>query len=102
MAHVKEAPIQKAIIDYLTFKRHFFWRNNSGAFKAPHGSFIRFGALGSPDIFLLKEGKLWGIEVKSPTGQLSPYQETFGASLGVNGGKYLVARSVDDVIAVGL
>jgi hypothetical protein len=65
---MSEAEQQRAILDYLQLKGHFCWRNNSGAYKTDHGSFIRFGTLGSPDIFVLRAGCLFGIEVKSATG----------------------------------
>jgi hypothetical protein len=47
---MKEKEIQKAILDYLALKRYFHCRNNSGAYKAEHGSYIRYGTPGSPDV----------------------------------------------------
>jgi hypothetical protein len=100
-----EAQIQHAIMEYLTAKRIFFWRNNSGVMRAgatahDKGRFVRFGAVGSPDIIALHGGRLYGIEVKSPTGRLSEAQKSFGAKIEANGGTYVVARSVDDVMRV--
>lgn len=97
----KEGPIQKAILDYLTLKKYFHWRNNSGAMKTER-SFVRFGTPGSPDIFLLRNGFLWGIEVKSPTGKLSPLQKDFRERMIEAGGTYVTARSLDDVITAGI
>jgi hypothetical protein len=45
---MKESDEQRAILDYLAMRRHFCWRNNSGAFKTEHGSFVRAGMRGSP------------------------------------------------------
>lgn len=94
-----EKDIQKAIIEYLNYRGVFNWRNNSGAMKTEH-SFVRFGAVGSPDVFAMQGGILYGIEVKTPKGVLSPYQKHWGELLEKAGGKYVVARSVDEVMAI--
>ena len=98
MQKVLEKDIQKAILEYLCFKRVCHWRNNTGATKTERGGFIRFGSVGSPDIFALKNGTLYGIEVKTATGKLSHDQDMFGKTLELNGAKYIVARSIDDVM----
>lgn len=105
-----EKETQKAILDYLTLKRYFFWRNNSGGYVKKYerkdGSqgrgYIQYGALGSPDIFLIKNGFIWGIEVKSPTGVLSAHQESFRDRMREAGGTHITARSLDDVMAAGI
>jgi hypothetical protein len=99
---VKEAEIQRAILDYLTLKRYFHWRNNTGAFKAEHGGFYRFGTPGSPDIFVLHDGTLYGIEVKAPQKKQSEAQLHFQVQMTLQGGVYVVAHSIDDVQAIGL
>jgi hypothetical protein len=99
---VKEGAIQAAILDYLRLKGRFFWRNNSGAFKTQHGSFIRFGASGAPDIVGCVDGKFVGLEVKTAKGRLSDDQQSFATALERAGGAYHVVRSIDDVIALGL
>lgn len=97
-----EKSTQKAILDYLALKGIFHWRNNTGAFRAESGSFIRYGAKGSPDIFAVKRpsGRLVGIEVKDAKGRLTEDQAAFGVALARAGGTYIVARSLDDVITV--
>ena len=91
-----EKQIQSAILEYLTLKGIFHWRNNSGAMKTEH-SFVRFGAVGSPDIFALKHGILYGIEVKRPKGKVSEAQKNFGESMVQHGARYMIAYSLDDV-----
>jgi hypothetical protein len=59
--------------------------------------FMRFGALGSPDIFALKDGKCYGIEVKRPGGKQSEAQREFQERLTAAGGLYLLATSIDDL-----
>lgn len=94
---MKEAEIQAAILDYLRLKGHFFWRNNSGAFKTERGGFYRVGTPGAPDIIGCVDGKFVGLEVKTAKGKLSDEQELFAHSLGAINGQYHVVRSIDDV-----
>lgn len=91
-----EKETQKLILDYLSAKGYLFWRNNTGNFKG----FYKAGILGSPDIFVVKPptGQLIGIEVKDVKGKLSEGQELFRDRLNSQGGVYVVARSIDDVI----
>jgi hypothetical protein len=98
---VKESHAQ-AILDYLAVKRHFCWRNNSGAFKAEHGSFVRARMPGSPDIVCCIDGIVVGLEVKGSKGNLSEAQCDFETRIEQAGGRYHVVRSIDDVQACGL
>jgi hypothetical protein len=102
---MKEVEIQRTILDYLAYRKVFAWRNNSGAtvIQTPTARrFIRFGAVGSPDIIAIKDGKVYGLEVKTPTGKLSPNQETFRDGMTKAGGIYQVVRSLEEVQALGL
>jgi hypothetical protein len=96
---LSEKDIQKAIIEYLGYKKVFFYRNNSGAFKRDDGHFYRFGAVGSPDIVCVITGQYVGIEVKAPKGRQSDNQKEFQRQLEAAGGRYILAYSVDDVIS---
>lgn len=82
-----ETSIKKTVKDYLNLKRYFWWYNLAGlgAYK------------GIPDIFILYEGKLYGVEFKSKQGKLSDYQARFQFNMEKAGGKYIVARSLEDV-----
>src|ERR1700691_3381150 len=95
-----EKSTQAAIIQYLELSGIFHWRNNTGSFKNERGGFYRFGALGSPDIFavLPPTGQLVGIEVKDIHGKLNVNQRAFRDALERAGGRYVLARSLDDVI----
>lgn len=103
MKYVKQAlegETLKAILDYLSIKRIFHWRNNSGALETKSGGFVRFGAVGSADVFAIRGGVVYGIEVKSPVGRLSEDQIAFGNGFKEAGGMYVVARSLDDVMEI--
>lgn len=105
MLESSEQEIQKSILEYLTLRRVFAWRNNSGAMPIEsNGSkrFIRFGTIGSPDIFAIKDGKVYGLEVKKPKGKQSDGQVLFQEGMQKAGGIYAVVHSIDEVIALGL
>ena len=61
--------------------------------------FYRFGALGSPDIVCVVNGQYVGIEVKAPKGRQSEHQKEFQRQLEAAGGRYILAYSIDEVIA---
>jgi hypothetical protein len=87
------------------------FRQNVGAYKDPRsGRVIRYGlATGSADLIgwqtvTITEAmvgqrfaRFLSVEVKTPTGRLSPEQETWRAAVLKAGGIAIVARSVDDI-----
>lgn len=97
-----EKQIQNAVEQYLTIKKYFFWKNNTGAMKTEYGGFIRFGAIGSPDICLVKDGFFIGLEIKAPKGRQSEGQILFQKRLKEAGGEYYIIRSIDDLKNIGL
>jgi hypothetical protein len=87
------------------------FRQNVGAYKDPRsGRVIRYGlATGSADLIgwqtvVITEAmvgqrfaRFLSVEVKTPTGRLSPEQETWRQAVLKAGGIAVVARSVDDI-----
>lgn len=73
-------------------------RMNSGAARVGN-RFIRFGFKGCPDVLgQLRDGRLLGVEVKSPTGKLRPEQSVFLERVRGAGGVAFVARDLRDVM----
>lgn len=71
-------------------------RMNSGAAKVGN-RFIRFGWPGCPDVLgQLKDGRLLGVEVKSPTSKLRPEQAVFLERIRGAGGVAFMARDCRD------
>jgi hypothetical protein len=58
---MKESETQKAILEWLAWRKIFHCRNNSGA-------------IGSPDIVCVINGQYVGIEVKAPKGKQNESQ----------------------------
>jgi hypothetical protein len=100
-----EGAIQKAILQYLQLKRYFHWRNNTGASIMQNANgkkrFMRFGTEGSPDIFVIYQGRIYGLEVKDKAKQ-SESQMKFQQDMERVGGIYAVVRSLEDVKSLGL
>jgi VRR-NUC domain len=100
-----ESSIQSAICDYLALRKHLFWRANNVPVYMPDRQAFRampkHSLKGTPDIIVIQNGFI-GIEVKAKNGKLSPEQKEFERRCVENGGEYLVARSIDDVINFGL
>jgi hypothetical protein len=100
---LSEHAIQKQILDWLKIKDIFHWRNNSGAMGGTRKGkrwFMRFGAVGSPDIFAVVDGKIYGIEVKSKGNKMSDNQVIFSIGLQNSGGIYVLAYKLEDVTDV--
>lgn len=105
---MKETDIQRQICEYLTLKKHFFFRVNNVPISIMQGnkrvfrSLPKYARHGVPDILLVKDGQFIGIEVKADKGVQSEHQKQFCADVLAAGGWYFIARSLEDVIAQGL
>lgn len=97
----KEHDIQTMIIQYLRLKGFYVWRHNSGMIAATNKygkrRMIKMGVAGMPDVFALKGGRLYGIEVKRPKGIVTVLQEGQLAELTKHGAITMVAHSVEEV-----
>lgn len=107
--NTSEAKTVTAICHYLEAKKYFFWRqSNTGVYRVDRNAYIPSpnSMRGIPDIFLIRSNGfgsvIYGIEVKSATGQQSEFQKKFQQKLEASGGIYILARSVDDLIEGGL
>lgn len=100
---LKEKHIVKQIMDYLALRGVFHFRNNTGAMQGEYGGkkwFVRFGLPGAPDIFALRNGRLYGIECKRPGAKQSDEQVEYQRKFEKAGGYYVLARDLVDVQAV--
>lgn len=88
-----EHEVQGQILEWLTIKHIFHFRNNSGAMKKGK-HYVKFGVPGMPDIIAVINGRFIGIEVKGPDGEQSPKQKDFQMSLEYAGGQYILVSSL--------
>lgn len=95
---LSEGELQALIIEYLKLHHIFHWRNAVGGAKRK-GFFVQFGTRGSPDICCLLRCTFLGVEVKRRTGIQSREQYCFEQEIKKAGCHYVLARSLEDVIA---
>lgn len=87
----------KEILLYLSAHNIFCWQNSTGAIKSQN-RFVRFGLVGSSDIFsVLPNGKFFCIEVKSGFAKQSKQQIIFEKKIKGCNAFYLVAHSIECV-----
>ena len=100
----KESQIQRAVLEYLSYRPGFWFRSNTGAVAAEYRGkkrFIRFGVKGAADIFgiIPPEGRFVAIEVKRPGGgKQTDEQKQFQEKVEKNGGLYFLVYGVQDLI----
>lgn len=96
----KESTVQAGVVAYLAFRPDCgCWRNNTGAARFGN-AYVKFSIEGAADILCVQAptGRLVGIETKREIGGiLSDAQRWWGEMLEAHGGKYIVARSIEDV-----
>jgi len=106
----KESDIQRAVCDYLALRRHFFYRqNNTPIFQSngQGGGFFRampkYAMKGVPDLIVITDGGYAVyLEIKRPSGRLSPDQELFKKRCEEKGCEYYRITSVDQLPEIGL
>lgn len=99
----KESQVQAEILTALKQLGIFAWRNNNTAtYDQRLGIYRSFtGIKGVPDILaILPGGQFCGIEVKANCGVQSSDQILFQKQCEALGGRYILARSVDDVMCL--
>lgn len=101
-----EGALQRAILDYLAAKHVLAFRMNTGAVKT-ESRFFRFGVPGMADILAFRIAlaqcrhcvPIW-IECKAAKGHQSELQKSFQQQVEADGHVYIVARCLEDVMAV--
>lgn len=102
-----EKDIQEVVCQYLSLKKHFFWRNNNvpifDVTKKTFRSMPKFAMKGVPDVIVLVDGGFFvGLEIKRPGKKLSPDQVEFKRRCDEIGAEYYLISSVDDLKVIGL
>ena len=101
---MKEGDLQRLVIDWLKLHRIFFRRKNTGAMQSEDmpgkRRFVRFGHPGDPDIEICHKGRFIAVELKSDTGSKTQAQKEFQSDFEAAGGRYVLARTLEDVMSV--
>ena len=103
---MRESDIQNTICEYLTMKGYFFFRVNTiPVYDTKTKVFRRmpkYAKAGVSDLILILNGQFVGLEIKQEHGIQSEHQKLFQQGVERNGGKYLLIRSLNDLIQQGL
>lgn len=100
-----EKEVQKSLIEYLNYRGHYVWRNNSFAMNTTdtrgRNHFFWAGLKGSSDILgISKDGRFIAIEVKRKGNKPSPFQKAFLEEIRSRNGIAVVAYSLDDITSI--
>ena len=97
-----EGKIQLAICRHLRAEGFLFWRFSPQTYNATLGRHIKHEYIpnGLPDIMVLTDDGLVGLEVKGPRGKASADQLVMQRRFRSLGARYEVVRSVEDTIDV--
>lgn len=88
MKTTPENAVKAKIKGWLKAQKIFYWSNAAGPYSV-HGI---------PDLMAVRDGVLYGIEVKRPGGKPTPHQLRFIAAIRAAGGKAAVCDSLDAVL----
>jgi len=101
---ISENEIKNQILQYLTARGIFAWRQNSGAFIYENNRqnhkrrFVRCGIPGISDIIGFYKSTTFFLEVKTPTGKPTKNQKLFLEQVNKNNQLGVIVRSLDDCI----
>jgi|SRR5262245_26353739 len=99
-----EQQLQKVVCQHLTVRGHpdlYWWHHPAGGYRSPIEAAI-FKSIGTkpglPDLFVLRDGKLYGLELKPESDRLSPTQATAHVLLRQAGATIQTAVGIDAAI----
>ena len=87
-----ETDIRKTLVSYMRVKGWFVYHNLAGLGCYP----------GLSDLVAVKDGLVIHIEIKKVGGKQSEKQKQFQVDLESHGGRYLIARSIEDLEKAGM
>lgn len=98
MRKILEKDIQKACLDMLRLKKIFCWKNNTaGIYRKNTGHYIPSQSVGSPDIFCVVKGRIFGLEIKVRGGKQSDNQKDWQKVFEKSGGTYILIKGMEEL-----
>lgn len=99
-----EEALQRSVVQFLDRalpKRALYWHAHQNPKNKAEGGRLKGLGLraGMPDLCILYDGRLYGIELKAAKGKLSEAQSSIADKFSDNGAFWTVARTVDGVEA---
>ena len=98
MIRMPEQVLVNQVLAYLTLKKHYVWRQNTGAMTTKEGRFIKFGHKGISDVLgVARDGKMIAIECKIKPNKPTQFQVDFLDEIKRRGGYAVLAYELEDV-----
>ena len=101
---IPEKAVLSQVLQYLRLKKCLCYRMNTGATVSQYkgkNRLIRFGVSGMADVLAFTKDSVMWIEAKASSGgKQSDHQKAFQKEVESFGHIYILARSVDDVMAL--
>lgn len=96
---ITENMVMRAVCEYLTYKRIFFYRQNNVPIcdAGVYRRMPKYSIPGVSDLLALPYNRTMFLECKSPTGKQSQAQKEFEKNVKASGHEYYIIRSVEDV-----
>lgn len=92
-----EKQIQRAVLDFLRYKRIFCWKQHNAGIQKANGRYIPAGMVGVSDIMgVMPDGRFLAVEIKRPGGKVSPSQQIFLDNVRRNRGLAWVVQSIKE------
>lgn len=91
-----ETALVRAVIKCLGLHGWMAWRNNTGGLRIGK-RLVRFGTLGSGDVFALKDGVFLSLECKMPGNTPTAHQQAWMELVSRSGGVGAVIRSLQEL-----
>ena len=96
-----ETDLVRACLEHMRLKGILCWRQNAGALPKTYKGktqYVTFGAKGMSDIVgIMPGGQVVCVECKMPGGKTTPHQERFLELVRQQGGRAMVAQSLDEL-----
>lgn len=108
---MNETHLVRTCIDYLLYRGHYVWRNNTGMIRSSYtdksgntsNRMWKAGLKGSADILgISKDGKFIAVECKIKPNKPSEFQKEFLQKISNRGGFAIVAYDIEDLEKGGL
>ena len=98
---MSESDLVRATLDALAKLGFWAWRTNSGVAVGASGARVKLAPPGTPDILgVTSDGRLFGLEAKTPTGRVSKTQIAWAARAERHNVHVAVFRSVGEAVAL--
>lgn len=98
VGYIFEQVLVNQVLEYLKYKGHYVWRQNTGGMYDHKNRFVKFGFKGISDIIgIASDGKMIAVECKVGKNKPTQFQQDFLDSIRERGGYAILCYQLEDV-----